>query len=125
MMIFNDLCLKIIFWPVLSQLAGLKGLCPYYNILPPVVPTIIISNTTLIPTTTTILPPCPTFPLVCFTGGIRPIPYCPCIDPRLQNVQNTNSINWNPIVLALPNNGPSDTMIFSQLDRKRRKKRET
>ena len=124
MMIFNDLCLKIIFWPVLSQLAGLKGLCPNYYILPPVVPTIIILNTTLIPTTATTLLPCPTFPLVCFTGGIPPIAYCPCIDQRVQNIQNTNSIALNPIVLALPNNGPSDTMIFSQLGRKRRKKRE-
>ncbi|XP_037950602.1 serine protease filzig [Teleopsis dalmanni] len=70
---------------------------------------------TLPPTT---LPPCPLMPLVCLAGGQRPIPYCPCIDPR----QNGMLMAQASQVVA------ADMMIFTSLDgntgrRKRRKRR--
>lgn len=103
-MVFDDLCLKIYFWPFLSYLASLKGLCPFYPpgyfpiiTLPP--DTDLTTSTPIPPTfqptppTTTTLPPCPADPLVCLPGGERPIPYCPCIDPRQQNGQSTGVSN--------------------------------
>ncbi|XP_073840717.1 uncharacterized protein [Musca autumnalis] len=97
-MLFNDFCLKIYFWPFLSYLANIKGICPPTGspipptIIPPyTIPTIptyqptppLPTTTTMAPTTTT-LPPCPAVPLVCLANGDRPIAYCPCIDPRQQ-----------------------------------------
>lgn len=151
-MIFDDLCMKIYFWPFLSYLASLKGICPYYpnGALPiTTLPPITITSTTPIPTyqpTPPItLPPCPADPLVCLTGGVRPISYCPCIDPR-QSSQNTTAIPTTTSTTAVPDGSPqklllrvggasypsadtgNEMMIFSHLDsskgRRKRSKRE-
>lgn len=101
-MLFDDFCLKIYFWPFLTYLANLKGICPTYpgpypppppTPLPTITPFPTISTvptyqpTPPPPITTTTLPPCPAMPLVCLANGDRPIPYCPCIDPRQQQSQ--------------------------------------
>lgn len=137
-MLYNDLCLKVLFWPVLSHLASLKGLCPYYpygyiSIIPQP-PVIIINSTTALPTLPTpptaiptTLPPCPSIPLVCLAGGQRPIPYCPCIDPRQQLSQNSQALQINQFNWGTPTNSPvpnpNDVMTFSHLNNKKRRKR--
>uniref|UniRef100_A0A1I8Q5A5 Uncharacterized protein n=1 Tax=Stomoxys calcitrans TaxID=35570 RepID=A0A1I8Q5A5_STOCA len=81
-MLFDDFCLKIYFWPFLTYLANIKGICPLYP--GPVSPTVPIPTYQPTPPTPTPLVPCPAMPLVCLPNGARPIPYCPCIDPRQQ-----------------------------------------
>ncbi|KAI8116979.1 hypothetical protein CVS40_11048 [Lucilia cuprina] len=153
-MLLEDLCLKIYFWPFLSYLAALKGLCPFYPhgffpiiTLPPDAGSTSTSPIpTYQPTPPTTLPPCPADPLVCLPGGERPISYCPCIDPRQQNGQTTTTadmtsaetefMNLENLQLRLAPTYPtavmgSEMMIFSHLDndakkrkRRKRKKRE-
>ncbi|KAH8239069.1 hypothetical protein KR032_000333 [Drosophila birchii] len=191
MVLLDDFCVKVYFWPFLSYLASIKGWCPlyppgYYPIyaLPPpqppqqfppqfpppvpqqptvpliplqpalpstpaVIPTFqptppypqtpsvppplitTSSSTTTSSTTTTTgvttlstagttlpvpVPTCPSQPLVCLPGGVRPLPNCPCIDPRQQN---------SPLVSAPPG-GPqigSDIMVFMPLNTGRRRRR--
>lgn len=147
-MVLEDFCLKLYFWPFLSILAGLKGICPiypygYFPFIPPPItdmtPTSPIPSVQ--PTPPTTLPPCPTDPLVCLPGGERPIEYCPCIDPRQQNGQATtvgmpmitesmgNNMNLESLLLRMaPNNPPTSsthtqTMIFSSLDKSKRKRK--
>ena len=149
-MVFDDLCLKIYFWPVLSYLATLKGLCPLYPhgffpiiTLPPVTDTTMTSPIPSIqPTPPTTLPPCPADPLVCLANGERPIEYCPCIDPRQQNPQSTmmmmmmmegetmeNNMNLESLQLRLAVNYPTtavtpiETMTFSALDKTKRSRK--
>ncbi|XP_065361779.1 uncharacterized protein LOC135955354 [Calliphora vicina] len=149
-MLFDDLCLKIYFWPFLSYLASLKGLCPFY---PPgyfpfttMPPNNGMSSTSPIPTfqptPPTTLPPCPADPLVCLAGGERPIPYCPCIDPRQQNGQTTTTSSnvesvempsesediMQSLQLRLAPSYPTavmdtEVMIFSHLDNTKRRRR--
>ncbi|KAM7355856.1 uncharacterized protein ACRADG_001800 [Cochliomyia hominivorax] len=112
---------NIILIKILSQLASLKGLCPYYSYYP----VILVNTTTITPTSTipiTTLQTCPVIPLVCLVGGQRPIPYCPCIDPRQQFNQNSatiqlQQINWIPSHTVAPN----EIMIFSHLSKRKRK----
>ncbi|KAH8305100.1 hypothetical protein KR059_008813 [Drosophila kikkawai] len=191
MVLLDEFCVKVYFWPFLSYLASIKGWCPlyppgYYPIyaLPPpqppqqfppqfppqfpqpqppqptgpliplpstsaVIPTFqptppypqtpsvppplitTSSSTTTSSTTTTTgvttlstagttlpvpVPTCPSQPLVCLPGGARPLPNCPCIDPRQQN---------SPLVSAPPG-GPqvgSDIMVFMPLNAGRRRRR--
>ncbi|KAI8039333.1 hypothetical protein M5D96_008056 [Drosophila gunungcola] len=54
------------------------------------------------------VPTCPSQPLVCLPGGARPLPNCPCIDPRQQ--QNT------PLVLSTGPQIGSDMMVFMPLN---------
>lgn len=71
-----------------------------------------ITTTTDMPLTT--LLPCPAEPLACLPGGERPIPYCPCIDPRYQKFQN--KLQKTPPATETPN--PGDVFIFADLHRK-------
>lgn len=131
-MIFTDLCLKIYFWPFLSYLANIKGLCPYYPYgyfpiitLPPgtiLTPNTIIPTFQPTPPIVTTLAPCPAMPLVCLAGGVRPIPYCPCIDPR-QNMQTTTAAPNSALRLAPTETVGSNMMVFAPLDDAKRKKR--
>ncbi|XP_032290649.1 venom serine protease Bi-VSP [Drosophila virilis] len=52
---------------------------------------------------------CPSSPFVCLPGGVRPLPDCPCIDPRQQQQQ--------PPVIG------SDMMVFMPLNPGRRRRR--
>ncbi|XP_028895676.2 mucin-2-like isoform X2 [Zeugodacus cucurbitae] len=94
-MLWNDLCYKLYFWPFLNYLAGIKGICPFYPVFTTTTTTTTTTTQTTVPTfsptppTVTTLPPCPVQPLVCLNGGVRPIPYCPCIDPRQSGLANT------------------------------------
>ncbi|XP_016966105.3 venom serine protease Bi-VSP isoform X2 [Drosophila biarmipes] len=187
MVLLDEFCVKVYFWPFLSYLASIKGWCPlyppgYYPIyalppppppqgppfspLPPqplqpigplippqpafpstpaVIPTFqptppnpqtpvtpplittsssttTISTTTGVTTTSTAgstlpVPPatCPSQPLVCLPGGSRPLPNCPCIDPRQQQNSPTPSSTG-------PQTG-SDMMIFMPLNSGRRRRR--
>ncbi|XP_033157021.1 venom serine protease Bi-VSP isoform X2 [Drosophila mauritiana] len=191
MVLLDEFCVKVYFWPFLSYLASIKGWCPlyppgYYPIyaLPPpqgppypapppppplqpigplippqpalpstpaVIPTFqptppnpqtpvtpplittsssTTSSTTLSTTSTTGLttttttagttlplpvPTCPSQPLVCLPGGARPLPNCPCIDPRQQ--QNS------PLVSSTGPQIGSDMMVFMPLNSGRRRRR--
>ncbi|XP_034655539.1 venom serine protease Bi-VSP [Drosophila subobscura] len=184
MVLLEEFCVKVYFWPFLSYLASIKGWCPlyppgYYPVYtwpqpqpqpqpppfpplpptgplippppalpptPPGIPTFqptppnpqtpftpplittsssTSTSTTLATTTTTTgvtttstagttlpVPTCPPQPLVCLPGGVRPLPNCPCIDPR----QNA------PLVAATGLVG-SDMMVFMPLNAKRRRRR--
>ncbi|XP_075160853.1 uncharacterized protein LOC142233729 [Haematobia irritans] len=99
-MLFDDFCLKIYFWPFLSYLANMKGVCPIYP-APPGPPSPLPPIPTYQPTppTTTTLAPCPAMPLVCQADGSRPIPYCPCIDPR-QQMASSQAITNQALISA-------------------------
>ncbi|XP_022220414.2 venom serine protease Bi-VSP [Drosophila obscura] len=178
MVLLEEFCVKVYFWPFLSYLASIKGWCPvyppgYYPVytwpqpppLPPLPPTGPLippppalpsttpgiptfqptppnpqtpftpplittssstsTSTTLATTTTTTgvtttstagttlpVPTCPPQPLVCLPGGVRPLPNCPCIDPR----QNA------PLAAATGLIG-SDMMVFMPLNAGRRRRR--
>ena len=95
-MILDDLCLKLYFWPVLSYLANLKTHCSGPPGLFPIIvlpPASAIPFPTLIPTyqptpiTTTAT--CLGNTLICLVNGLSPNPKCPCIDPR----QPINQLN--------------------------------
>lgn len=135
-MIFDDLCLKIYFWPFLSYLAYIKGLCPYYAAgywpYPTVPPN--SSIPTFEPTppfVITTLEPCPADPLVCLPGGVRPIAYCPCIDPRQQLSQSQLEQAYTSVFkFGLKESVTDSVMVFASLkdqthNRTRRKKRRT
>ncbi|KAH8380184.1 hypothetical protein KR009_009367 [Drosophila setifemur] len=191
MVLLDEFCVKVYFWPFLSYLASIKGWCPqyppgYYPIYalpppqPPQIPypqqpqfpqppigplippqpalpsspaaiptfqptppypqtpvtpplfttsssttlstTLSTTSTTGVTTTSTTagntlplpVPTCPSQPLVCLPGGARPLPNCPCIDPRQQNSQLVSS------------SGPqigSDMMVFMPLNARRRRRR--
>ncbi|XP_032309760.1 proclotting enzyme isoform X2 [Drosophila ananassae] len=193
MVLLDEFCVKVYFWPFLSYLASIKGWCPLYppgyypiyalpppqppllpqppQILPPqppigpplipppnafpstpaVIPTFqptppfpqtpvtppliptsssTTTSTTLSTTTTTTagttstsagttlpipVPTCPSQPLVCLPGGSRPLPNCPCIDPRQQ--QNS------PLVSSPGPQVGSDMMVFMPLNSGRRRRR--
>ncbi|XP_017137681.1 proclotting enzyme isoform X1 [Drosophila miranda] len=183
MVLLEEFCVKVYFWPFLSYLASIKGWCPVYPpgyypvytwpqpqpqppVLPPLPPTgplippppalpstppgiptfqptppypqtpftppLITTSSTSSSTSTTIattstttgvtttstagttlpVPTCPPQPLVCLPGGVRPLPNCPCIDPR----QNA------PLVAATGLIG-SDMMVFMPLNAGRRRRR--
>ncbi|EDW34743.1 GL12829 [Drosophila persimilis] len=181
MVLLEEFCVKVYFWPFLSYLASIKGWCPVYPpgyypvytwpqpqppLLPPLPPTgplippppalpstppgiptfqptppypqtpftppLITTSSTSSSTSTTIattstttgvtttstagttlpVPTCPPQPLVCLPGGVRPLPNCPCIDPR----QNA------PLVAATGLIG-SDMMVFMPLNAGRRRRR--
>ncbi|XP_016935480.4 proclotting enzyme [Drosophila suzukii] len=182
MVLLDDFCVKVFFWPFLSYLATIKGWCPLYPpgyypiyaipppppqgppypplqpigpLIPPqpafpstpaVIPTFqptppnpqtpvtpplfTTSSSTTVSTTSTTggtttstagttLPvpvaTCPSQPLVCLPGGARPLPNCPCIDPRQQQNSPMN-----------PPTGPqtgSDMMVFMPLNSGRRRRR--
>ncbi|XP_052847403.1 venom serine protease Bi-VSP isoform X3 [Drosophila gunungcola] len=187
MVLLDEFCVKVYFWPFLSYLASMKGWCPlyppgYYPIYalqpplqplqpigpliptqpalpstpaviptfqptppnpqpPPVTPPLITTTSSTTSTTTTTsstttssttglttlstagttlpvpvpVPTCPSQPLVCLPGGARPLPNCPCIDPRQQ--QNT------PLVLSTGPQIGSDMMVFMPLNGGRRRRR--
>lgn len=86
----------------------------------PTIPTVTYPTPTTVTTTsTTTAAPCPVFPVICLAGGIRPNPNCPCIDPRNNNVlvrQTGITSGTGPII-------GSDTMVFSSLNNRRRRRR--
>lgn len=89
-MLFHDFCTKVIYWPYLTHLAILKGLCPTNNSQQPLQPVITSPRPvfTILPTFHPIpgsstLSSCPLEPLICFENGESPIAFCPCIDPRV------------------------------------------
>ncbi|XP_030380379.1 serine proteinase stubble [Scaptodrosophila lebanonensis] len=79
---------------------------------------------TIVPPT---LAPCPPEPLVCLPGGARPLPNCPCIDPRQQNSQMMSAVVpiMPPTALAeaAPVQMGSDMMVFMPLNATRRRRR--
>ncbi|KAH8259585.1 hypothetical protein KR026_007031 [Drosophila bipectinata] len=193
MVLLDEFCVKVYFWPFLSYLASIKGWCPLYPpgyypiyalpppqppllpqppqfpppqppigppplipppnafpstpaviptfqptppfpqtpVTPPLIPTSssTTTSTTLSTTTTTSgttistagttlpipVPTCPSQPLVCLAGGARPLPNCPCIDPRQQ--QNS------PLVSSTGPQIGSDMMVFMPLNSGRRRRR--
>nr|AAN71192.1 GH24648p [Drosophila melanogaster]ACN12157.1 MIP05450p [Drosophila melanogaster] len=187
MVLLDEFCVKVYFWPFLSYLASIKGWCPLYppgyypiyalpppqgppypapppppppfqpigplippqpalpstpaviptfqptppNPQTPVTPPLITTSssttssttsTTGLTTTTTAgttlplpMPTCPSQPLVCLTGGARPLPNCPCIDPRQQ--QNS------PLLSSTGPQIGSDMMVFMPLNSGRRRRR--
>ncbi|KAH8365709.1 hypothetical protein KR093_003636, partial [Drosophila rubida] len=168
-MLLEEFCVKVYFWPFLSYLASIKGLCPlyptgYYPVyplppppiatlmppstsstpaviptfqptppltLPPLTPPLPQITTTSTTTTTTSVatttstagttlpvPTCPPSPFVCLPGGVRPLPDCPCIDPRQQQQQSGGA----PVVASSVAIG-SDMMIFVPLNPGRRRRR--
>ncbi|KAL7731985.1 hypothetical protein ACLKA6_015749 [Drosophila palustris] len=171
-MLLSDFCVRVYFWPFLSYLASIKGLCPlyptgYYPVytypLPPTAPLTsstfaaiptfqptppLTSSTTTATTTTTTttsssttttttattsgtttttstsLPvtTCPPQPFVCLPGGVRPLPDCPCIDPRQQPQQppqQPQQLQQQPPIAASNTFSiGSDMMIFVPLQRR-------
>ncbi|XP_016978777.2 proclotting enzyme [Drosophila rhopaloa] len=188
MVLLDEFCVKVYFWPFLSYLASIKGWCPLYppgyypiyalpppqgppfppppqplqpigplippqpalpstpaviptfqptppNPQPPVTPplttttsstttttTVSTTSTTGVTTTSTAgttlpvpVPTCPSQPLVCLPGGARPLPNCPCIDPRQQ--QNA------PVLSSTGPQIGSDMMVFMPLNPGRRRRR--
>ncbi|XP_034480573.1 proclotting enzyme [Drosophila innubila] len=158
-MLLEDFCVRVYFWPFLSYLASIKGLCPvyptgYYPVYtfppltatltptsstsaaiptfqptPPLTTSTTTTSTTTSTTTTTTLPvtTCPPQPFVCLPGGVRPLPDCPCIDPRQQSQQPQQPQQQQqaqnlPIVASTLSIG-SDMMIFVPLNAARRRRR--